>query len=78
MRGNSSTDAQVLGPLLAGDPRVGSRYVRTSVEIRRRMAGLHAEERARDLAEPHVGRGDDRDLGDVGHAHEKLLDLLPR
>ena len=56
-----------------GRPPRGER--RIAVEVGRRRAGLHADERARVLAEPRVGRGDDRDLGDAGHAQQQLLDL---
>src|ERR1700693_3762370 len=53
---------QVLGPLLARD--TGLLEIRPHLgEVGRGASGVHAEERARDLAEPGVGCGDDRDLG---------------
>ena len=40
-----------------------------------RVARPHADDRARVLAEPRVGRGDDGDLGDAGQRLQRALDL---
>ena len=76
VRGNSSTDAHLLGPLLAREargfevrPHRGERRSSSCPACMRKNA-------ARVLAEPRVGRRDHRDLGDARHAHEQLLDLL--
>ena len=45
------------------------------VEVRCGRARLHPHERAAALAEARIGRADDRDLGDAGHAQQLLLDL---
>ena len=46
-----------------------------SRELDRRRAGREAHDRARVLAEPLVGRGDHRDLGDLRERGDRLLDL---
>ena len=65
---------QVLGPLL---PRQARGLEVPAHRLQARGVGPREEpdEAAAVLAEAHVGRGDDRDLGDAGHAQQQLLDL---
>ena len=75
VRGNSSTARTSSGHFCRASPRC-SRCVAHRGEVRRgRCRAACGRTRSRVLAEPGVGRGDDRDLGDARHAHEQLLDL---
>ena len=64
-------DAQVLGPLLAGQPR--RLQVRGQItQLQRLEARRHADHGTRVLTELRVGCGDDDDLGDPGQRLREL------
>ena len=74
VRGNSSIARTSSGHFCRARPRCFEVRAHRD-QVRRGDAGLHAEERAAESRRAAVGRGDDRDLGDAGHAHQQLLDL---
>src|SRR5687768_7071776 len=67
-------DEDALGPELPRDALGGEEL--GQLRERRRIAPLDDDARAADLAEPRVGRGDDRDVPHLGVTDEHVFDFL--
>src|SRR3954447_6145787 len=68
---------QFLGPLLPRDARTREMFGNRR-EVERVDTVREPHERARVLAQPVVGRGDDRDLGDLRQRRDRAFDLRRR
>ncbi len=74
VRGNSDTTRTSSGHFWRASP-TRSQVLGDLAQVDGRHPGREPHHGAHVLAEPGIGRGDDRDLGDVGEGRDRLFDL---